>query len=158
MAQVSAIDSFLVNAADLTGAVRSDARSTPDLAGSPLCPGPGGAQVFWDTWFTKEQQPFDWILPPDLVAARLQVHMQPHMRVLHVGCGNSTLGVQLRQMGHTGDIINTDLSSVAVDQMTNRCECPSHVPPASDHKARKLMASSGSYRGRGLSLHVCTMV
>ncbi|KAF2746425.1 hypothetical protein M011DRAFT_80156 [Sporormia fimetaria CBS 119925] len=85
----------------------------------PANPPPFGSQEYWESRFTTNPNPFEWLeaptaLDPFLTKA-LQTAPEPDPHILHIGCGTSLLSSHLR--AHVNDpetIHNLDYSEVAI--------------------------------------------
>ncbi|KAK6355684.1 hypothetical protein TWF718_000077 [Orbilia javanica] len=79
-----------------------------------------GEKSYWDTRFTKNPSPFDWLLPaaaaPFLSSIQSSISTAPSPRILHIGCGTSSLSSNLKQfVTDSKNIYNVDFSSVAIE-------------------------------------------
>ncbi|KIY68596.1 hypothetical protein CYLTODRAFT_421443 [Cylindrobasidium torrendii FP15055 ss-10] len=108
-------------------------------------PPPFSKREYWDDRFKKEKT-FDWLLPahtldaPILEALAASNSVAP--RLLHIGCGTSTLSFHLRTLVESPDQIhNTDYSSVAVDAGA-RWEEESFQKPTGDNAHEHRMSWS----------------
>lgn len=107
--------------------------------------GPAGGNFEWLlTWRELEAA-----LAPEL--ERLEAKL-PGVRALHPGCGNSTLGDDLRQAGYApGGLLNTDISITVIEQM--RAQLPESVWEVDDcldmAVARQWVGNSGDSAGVG---------
>jgi hypothetical protein len=79
-----------------------------------------GSQDYWNTRFTANSNPFEWleaptVLDPYLLDA-LNVTADPDPQLLHVGCGTSLLSYHLRaHVKNPAQIHNVDYSEVAIE-------------------------------------------
>ena len=95
--------------------------------------------VFWDQQYTGTDvdAPYDWLLDwavlrPALTATLPSPRSRggsggPSVAVLELGCGNSTLGHDLHELGY-GPVVCVDFSDVVIEQMQHRY---AHVPASS---------------------------
>ncbi|EGX45220.1 hypothetical protein AOL_s00173g321 [Orbilia oligospora ATCC 24927] len=79
-----------------------------------------GEKEYWDIRFTKNPSPFDWLLPaaakPFLSSIRSTLSTAPSPRVLHIGCGTSSLSYNLKDIAKDpSHIYNVDFSSIVVE-------------------------------------------
>ncbi|KAK6337606.1 hypothetical protein TWF730_003001 [Orbilia blumenaviensis] len=77
-----------------------------------------GDKSYWDARFAANPSTFDWLLPagPLLSSIHSSLTTTPCPRILHIGCGTSSLSFHLK--GLTGDpkkICNVDFSPIAVE-------------------------------------------
>lgn len=74
---------------------------------------------YWDSFFKKRgNQAFEWYGEYPELCEHLHKYIKVKDDVLIVGCGNSTLGNDLYDIGYN-KIINIDISQVAIRQMIN---------------------------------------
>ena len=89
---------------------------------------------YWDARYTQSlaenKTQFEWYGSLDHWAAILSKHFAPSARLLQLGAGNSPLAADLVQRGHTGDIVNIDISGTVVAHMAHQhsSEGPSPLP------------------------------
>ena len=89
---------------------------------------------YWDARYTQSlaehKTSFEWYGPLDQFAAIISRHVDPSARVLQLGAGNSPLAADLVHRGHTGDIVNIDISSTVVAHMAHqhRSDGPAPLP------------------------------
>eukprot|EP00746_Dinoflagellata_sp_MGD_P146493 gnl/MRDRNA2_/MRDRNA2_78968_c0_seq1.p1 gnl/MRDRNA2_/MRDRNA2_78968_c0~~gnl/MRDRNA2_/MRDRNA2_78968_c0_seq1.p1 ORF type:complete len:543 (+),score=120.55 gnl/MRDRNA2_/MRDRNA2_78968_c0_seq1:141-1769(+) len=81
----------------------------------------GDGNDYWNPFYLKEPDPFDWLcdfedLTDILGNATDGVRTR---RILNIGCGNSLLSEAMYDSGYT-NIVNIDQSDVAIDQMQKR--------------------------------------
>jgi hypothetical protein len=79
-----------------------------------------GSQEYWNTRFATETEPFEWLEAPHVLdpflLAELRASAEPQPKLLHIGCGTSTLSYHLRSLVQTPEQIhNVDYSEVAID-------------------------------------------
>lgn len=81
-------------------------------------------QSYWDNRYSKEEV-FDWFSDYKKFKHLLQQDVKPTDKILILGCGNSLMSEQMYSDGYTY-IINTDYSSVVIENMRNKCQhtCP----------------------------------
>ncbi|KAJ7717115.1 S-adenosyl-L-methionine-dependent methyltransferase [Mycena maculata] len=82
-----------------------------------------GEKAYWDERYTQEaaaDASFDWFKSYSDVAPLLRSLIpRKDARILMLGCGNSTLSQDMYDDGYT-NIVNTDYSSVVIEQMRGR--------------------------------------
>lgn len=76
-----------------------------------------GSSAYWDERYAANEQNFDWYQD----FSSLEEYIIPHLKdkdaeILIPGCGNSTLGVSLYDIGYT-NITNIDISQVLISQI-----------------------------------------
>lgn len=77
------------------------------------------SESYWQTFFKRRSTAFEWYGDYRQLRPLLQKHVRPTDHVLHVGCGNSTLGHELyTDLSKT--VLNIDLSDVAIRQMQQK--------------------------------------
>ncbi|XP_058793465.1 eEF1A lysine and N-terminal methyltransferase homolog isoform X2 [Phymastichus coffea] len=100
---------------------------------------------YWNTFFKKRgKKTFEWYGEfPDL-SSHLLKYIKPNDNVVIVGCGNSTLGMDLYDNNYK-NIINIDLSQVVIKQMLemNKVKRPDLIFEAMD--ATKMTYSDGKF-------------
>eukprot|EP00246_Nothoceros_aenigmaticus_P007419 TRINITY_DN2119_c0_g1_i1.p1 TRINITY_DN2119_c0_g1~~TRINITY_DN2119_c0_g1_i1.p1 ORF type:complete len:156 (-),score=18.93 TRINITY_DN2119_c0_g1_i1:1104-1517(-) len=74
---------------------------------------------YWDDRFSKEDH-YEWCKDYSQFQHLILKHIRLSDRVLEVGCGNSRMSEHMYKDGIT-HITSTDLSSVAVDRLRDRC-------------------------------------
>ena len=90
-----------------------------------------GEASYWEDRYADEdasstaQGKFEWLLTWADLAPVLAPELRGRRRLLHPGCGCSTLGSELRAAevlaaGENGLVLNTDISSSVIEQMTRR--------------------------------------
>ncbi|CAN0459453.1 unnamed protein product, partial [Phaeothamnion confervicola] len=81
-----------------------------------------GDDDYWEARYAGADATYDWLLGWADVASYLTPLVPPLARALHVGCGNSTLGVDLWRAGlaRGGGVVNTDISATVIAQMARR--------------------------------------
>lgn len=84
-------------------------------------PGYGGGRSYWDKRYRADPAPFEWLegypVLKGLIAEAAENRFD--CRILHVGCGNSLLPEDMYDAGYR-DIVNTDISPVAIELMAER--------------------------------------
>eukprot|EP01006_Ploeotia_vitrea_P031673 TRINITY_DN63987_c0_g1_i4.p1 TRINITY_DN63987_c0_g1~~TRINITY_DN63987_c0_g1_i4.p1 ORF type:complete len:212 (+),score=31.48 TRINITY_DN63987_c0_g1_i4:28-663(+) len=76
-------------------------------------------QEYWDKRYTNEES-YEWLRKFDDIKDVLAEQLKPHHKLLHVGCGNSSLGVDLLQAGLVDTVVNVDYSSVVIERMKKK--------------------------------------
>ncbi|KAK6514809.1 hypothetical protein TWF506_007171 [Arthrobotrys conoides] len=79
-----------------------------------------GEKSYWDTRFTKNPSPFDWLLPaaavPFLSSIKSSLSTAPSSQILHIGCGTSSLSFTLKSLVKSPtDIYNVDFSHIPIE-------------------------------------------
>eukprot|EP00996_Jenningsia_fusiforme_P002793 NODE_3610_length_946_cov_42.738016_g3316_i0.p1 GENE.NODE_3610_length_946_cov_42.738016_g3316_i0~~NODE_3610_length_946_cov_42.738016_g3316_i0.p1 ORF type:complete len:205 (+),score=28.68 NODE_3610_length_946_cov_42.738016_g3316_i0:107-721(+) len=85
---------------------------------------------YWEARYAKESE-FDWFCDlsnPILAAFFEELELDPSVPMLHMGCGNSRLSIQLYQKGFTS-AIHTDFAPSCIERMreTFRSEFPTSL-------------------------------
>ncbi|KAJ7625681.1 S-adenosyl-L-methionine-dependent methyltransferase [Roridomyces roridus] len=82
-----------------------------------------GEKAYWDERYSQEpadDASFDWFKTYDDIAPLLrELIPRKDARILMLGCGNSTLSQDMYDDGYE-NIVNTDYSSVVIEQMSRR--------------------------------------
>ena len=74
---------------------------------------------YWNNRYMEDKESIEWYQSPQALQNLLRRHVQPGMKVLIVGCGNSELGATLYDSGVL-DIINIDFSDVVIEQQREK--------------------------------------
>lgn len=74
---------------------------------------------YWNRRYDEDKEPMEWYQPPSGLQEVLGRYVKPGMKVLIVGCGNSTLGETLYDTGVV-DITNVDFSEAVIAQMEDK--------------------------------------
>lgn len=84
-------------------------------------PGYGNGPGYWNDRYKEDPEPFEWLESYSDLQEMLEEISggSRSVRILHVGCGNSTLTERMYDEGYK-DIVNIDTSSVAIEQMIAR--------------------------------------
>ncbi|GER43597.1 S-adenosyl-L-methionine-dependentmethyltransferases superfamily protein [Striga asiatica] len=82
-----------------------------------------GDAFYWDTRYEQEAN-FDWYQRYSALRPFIRKYISPSSRVLMVGCGNAAISEDMVKDGFE-DIMNIDISSVAIEMMRNKHE---HIP------------------------------
>eukprot|EP00929_Paragymnodinium_shiwhaense_P003330 TRINITY_DN103802_c0_g1_i1.p1 TRINITY_DN103802_c0_g1~~TRINITY_DN103802_c0_g1_i1.p1 ORF type:complete len:316 (-),score=59.52 TRINITY_DN103802_c0_g1_i1:376-1263(-) len=95
----------------------------PPVPEEPKPPPPPYADgpPYWDYRYLKDEAPFEWVVTHAQMREAFEEITQGHrdLQILHVGCGNSTLGEDLYDDGYR-NVVNIDNSTVAIDLMKKR--------------------------------------
>lgn len=78
-----------------------------------------GRSNYWDERYTRDPEPFDWYQRWDGIKDTVNPLLNPNCNILILGCGNSRLGEELYDEGHT-QLTNIDISGVVVEAMTEK--------------------------------------
>ncbi|EWC48928.1 hypothetical protein DRE_00233 [Drechslerella stenobrocha 248] len=78
-----------------------------------------GDREYWDSRFAKDPSGFDWLLPAEAldnaIAEAVAASSSQAPRILHIGCGTSSLSSRLCSLvGSSDRVCNVDFSSVAI--------------------------------------------
>jgi 2-polyprenyl-3-methyl-5-hydroxy-6-metoxy-1,4-benzoquinol methylase len=88
----------------------------------PQCPSEFCCEQYWNSFFAKRKQlPFEWYGEYEDLKDLFEKYLKPADKILHIGCGNSTLTETLFDIGFR-HIQNVDISSTVVKQMNKRNE------------------------------------
>ncbi|KAG5179699.1 S-adenosyl-L-methionine-dependent methyltransferase [Tribonema minus] len=80
-----------------------------------------GSECYWEERYQRQDGLFEWLVTWEDLRDALLSRVAPAARVLHVGCGNSALGVRLAAAGRGGGgVVNVDVSATVVAQMRAR--------------------------------------
>lgn len=80
-----------------------------------------GEETYWDGRYAKEDVVYEWLVSWKLLQPMLVNRVPSEAKILHVGCGNSTLGVDIRKAGFgLGGCVNSDVSPAVIAQMEAR--------------------------------------
>ncbi|KAL3814783.1 hypothetical protein ACJIZ3_016051 [Penstemon smallii] len=85
-----------------------------------------GDALYWDSRYVQEANSgsFDWYQRYSALRPFVRKYISPTSRVLMVGCGNAVMSEDMVKDGFE-DIVNIDISSVAIDLMRKKYE---HIP------------------------------
>lgn len=92
------------------------------------------AHEYWETRLSKERDDgFEWLVPSDALLPLVSLSTQAldkcdgsPVKVLHFGCGSSSLGADIRaHVGSTVEVYDGDYASSSLNPRTNA----PHVPP-----------------------------
>lgn len=81
----------------------------------------GDAQ-YWNARYVQEGGSFDWYQRYAALRPFVRKYIPTSSRVLMVGCGNAVMSEDMVKDGYE-DIMNIDISSVAIDMMRRKYEC-----------------------------------
>ena len=78
------------------------------------------SKSYWNSRFTSDPSPFDWLLPASALDSLLRSTLSsspfPNPKVLHIGCGTSWLSFHLRaHVEKPNQVLNLDFSETAID-------------------------------------------
>ncbi|KAJ1657511.1 hypothetical protein IWQ61_003103 [Dispira simplex] len=85
-----------------------------------LCPVDYHKQDYWEERFAHEDQ-FEWLGDFNRFAPFIERHVNKSDRILHLGCGNSDLALDMVNCGYL-DITNVDYSATVVNRMRRRSQ------------------------------------
>lgn len=90
-----------------------------------MAPSSFGDSAYWDERYAKRTEDFDWLLPAtcmdDAIVRGLQSSSRPNPRIIHLGCGTSTLSYRLRKFVEKPEQIhNVDFSEQAIELCRER--------------------------------------
>ncbi|OXU27110.1 hypothetical protein TSAR_005725 [Trichomalopsis sarcophagae] len=100
---------------------------------------------YWNTFFKKRgKKAFEWYGEFPELSSYLLKYIKPKDEILIVGCGNSTLGMDLYDAGYK-NVVNIDVSQVVIKQMQdlNRVKRPNLVFEQMD--ATKMTYDDGKF-------------
>ncbi|KAA8520203.1 hypothetical protein F0562_014459 [Nyssa sinensis] len=83
-----------------------------------------GHALYWDARYIQEVGSFDWYQRYSALRPFVRKYILTSSRVLMVGCGNAVMSEDMVKDGYE-DIMNIDISSVAIDMMRRKYE---HLP------------------------------
>lgn len=83
-----------------------------------------GDALYWDARYVQEGGSFDWYQRYSALRPFVRKYIPTSSRVLMVGCGNAVMSEDMVKDGY-GEIMNIDISSVAIDMMRRKYE---HIP------------------------------
>jgi hypothetical protein len=121
----------------------------------PLKPPSFGSQQYWDTRFTANPSPFEWLesptaLDPFLTEA-LNATGESDPQLLHIGCGTSLLSYHLRaHVRKPEQIHNLDYSEVAVE-VGQRREVELYNPKLARGEGETKVVENGAIASRSRS-------
>jgi hypothetical protein len=109
-----------------------------------------GSQEYWDNRFSTETEPFEWLGAPHVLDPFLHdalsgtTEYQP--KILHIGCGTSTLSYHLQTIVKMpGQIHNLDYSQVAIDLGRSREKELCHTDCSKDYQTTNGAARTSMY-------------
>ena len=76
-----------------------------------------GRKSYWEKRYAAEEQPYDWYFRWDEVSKKIEHLFSQTDRVLVIGCGTSTMSVEMHASGRFPHIMNIDISTVAIEKM-----------------------------------------
>lgn len=77
------------------------------------------SKLYWDKFFKEYKDSFEWYGDYDDIKSILLPLIKPEDKLLIIGCGNSTLSVDLYDNGFYNNV-NIDISKVAINQMITK--------------------------------------
>ncbi|KAI9169032.1 hypothetical protein LWI28_005788 [Acer negundo] len=80
-----------------------------------------GDALYWDARYVQEAGSFDWYQRYSALRPFVRNYIPTSSRVLMVGCGNALMSEDMVKDGYE-DIMNIDISSVAIDMMSRKYE------------------------------------
>lgn len=80
-----------------------------------------GDALYWDARYVQEGGSFDWYQRYSALRPFVRKYIPASSRVLMVGCGNALMSEDMVKDGYE-DIVNIDISSVAIDLMKMKYE------------------------------------
>ncbi|KAG5539119.1 hypothetical protein RHGRI_019613 [Rhododendron griersonianum] len=83
-----------------------------------------GDALYWDARYIQEGGSFDWYQRYSALRPFARKYIPTSSRILMVGCGNAVMSEDMVKDGYE-DIMNIDISSVAIDMMRRKYE---HIP------------------------------
>ncbi|KAJ8748772.1 hypothetical protein K2173_011327 [Erythroxylum novogranatense] len=86
-----------------------------------------GDALYWDARYVQEAGSFDWYQRYSSLRPFVRHYIPTSSRVLMVGCGNALMSEDMVKDGYE-DVVNVDISSVAIDMMKRKYE---HAPQLS---------------------------
>jgi ubiquinone/menaquinone biosynthesis C-methylase UbiE len=75
-----------------------------------------GRFEYWEERYMLRKEPFDWYQEWDGIKDIVTQYVQHSFKILHAGCGRSTLSVQMMNEGYE-NITNMDISQSAIEDM-----------------------------------------
>jgi hypothetical protein len=86
----------------------------------PANPPPYALESYWDDKYRKNQQPFDWLVPPSCLETEISDFLKSCFelkpKIAHIGCGTSLLSFNLRNVvRNPEDVHNLDFSAPALE-------------------------------------------
>ncbi|EAY04958.1 hypothetical protein TVAG_040100 [Trichomonas vaginalis G3] len=76
---------------------------------------------YWDERYTKNPNQFEWYLPWKKLKGSLGRYIDGCTSALHVGCGTSTLGIDIQEDG-VKNVLNIDTSETVIQEMSSKYE------------------------------------
>ena len=73
---------------------------------------------YWDKRYTSEES-YDWFFTWPELREKLSPHITHQDRILHLGCGNSTVSADMFDDGYT-NLVNVDFSEVVIHNMAEK--------------------------------------
>ncbi|KAJ4711534.1 methyltransferase-like protein 13 [Melia azedarach] len=80
-----------------------------------------GDALYWDARYVQEAGSFDWYQRYSALRPFVRKYIPTSSRVLMVGCGNALMSEDMVKDGYE-DIMNIDISAVAIDMMRRKYE------------------------------------
>lgn len=90
-----------------------------------MAPASFGDREYWDDRYAKRGDDFEWLLPATALDAAISAAVEnaegPNPRVIHLGCGTSSLSYHLRKfVEKPGQVKNVDFSGPAIEMCRER--------------------------------------
>jgi EEF1A lysine methyltransferase 4 len=76
-----------------------------------------GSSEYWEARYANREENFEWLLDWADMRVPLEALLSSSMRVLHIGCGNSTIGVNILADNLAAEVVNVDISPTVIEQM-----------------------------------------
>lgn len=85
-------------------------------------PGRFGEAAYWKNTYRQQRGPDEWFVTAQVAARGAQRAFRPErrIRVLHLGCGRSTLGAAIAEVFDVDVVVNADCSADALKQLEQR--------------------------------------
>lgn len=112
-------------------------------------PGRFGEAAYWKSAYRQRRGPDEWFLTAQVAArgARRAFRPEHRIRVLHLGCGRSTLGAVIAENFDVDVVVNADCSADALEQLEERT-MKEHAATARTQRYELWDASDAWHGGR----------